>query len=73
MTSASAIPASPESVTILRGRETHLDGSLDRLHLDCGRFVQPILLHVDNFARLAIDTELVLSSSMLGLWTISIP
>ena len=37
-------------------RGTHLDRGFEDLNLDAGRFVQTVFLHVDNLARITIDT-----------------
>ena len=48
-------------------RKTHLDSRLERLNLDRRRFVKTVNLHVDDFPRISIDSERVLSVRVLGL------
>jgi hypothetical protein len=46
---------------------THLDSSLERLDLHARALKKPILLHVDNLARVAIHAPGVFTVRVLGL------
>ena len=50
-------------------RKTDFDGRFDRLDFDGRRFVETVILHVNDLSSLTIDTECVFSTRVLSLPT----
>ena len=60
------------SLVNTKQKASRLDGRLERLDLDGGRLVEAVLLHVDDLARLSVNSELVLAGGVLGLQTLTV-